>query len=102
MTTLTTKSRVLLPVNELLAGQGTALARPARPALVRQPLRATARPEARTAWISPLDESPAEKALFGALALAALAGIVLGVLEVLEHAQNWPLFNAWVGRILGA
>jgi hypothetical protein len=102
MTTLTNKPRALLPVNELLAGQGRAMPHRARPALVRKPLRAVARPVAKRTWVSPLSETFTEKLLYGALALAAVAGIAYSVLTVLERAQNWPIFNAWVGRILGA
>ena len=105
MTTMTTRNRVLLkPVSELFAGQARARISDARPVVVRRVTRAAAaRPVvARRAWISPLSETFAEKLLYAMLALAACAGIANGMLSVVERAQNWPVFNAWVGRILGA
>lgn len=104
MTTMTTKERVLLrPVSELIAGQARATISVARPVVVRRVVRdASARPAAKQAWISPVSETLAEKVLYGALAVAAIMGIVYGVLSMVEHAQNWAIFNAWVGQILGA
>ena len=104
MTTMTTKERVLLrPVSELIAGQARAAISVARPVVVRRVASgASARPAAKQAWISPVSETLAEKVLYGALAVAAIMGIVYGVLSMVEHAQNWAIFNAWVGRILGA
>lgn len=104
MTTMTTSKRALLqPVNELIAGQTRSTISAVRPVVVRKVNRvATARPAAQRGWISPVQETFTEKLLYGALALAALTGVLYGALSVLEHAQNWPIFNAWVGRILGA
>ena len=104
MTTMTSKERVLLrPVSELIAGQERSTILVARPVVVRRvPRVAAAKPVAKVAWISPVSETIAEKLLYGALAMAAVMGLVFGVLSMVEHAQNWPVFNAWVGRILGA
>lgn len=104
MTTMTSKERVLLrPMSELIAGQARATISVARPVVVRRvPRVAAAKPAAKLAWISPVSETIAEKLLYGALAMAAVMGLVFGVLSMVEHAQNWPIFNAWVGRILGA
>jgi len=104
MTTTTLKPRLQLrPVNELLAGRTHPALQRARPVLVRKPLRvAKARPVAKSAWVSPISEGFTEKLLYGALALSALAGIAYCFLSVLERAQNWPLFNAWVARVVGA
>jgi hypothetical protein len=103
-TRTTLRTRVQLrPTNELLAPRvHPALYRP-RPALVRQPLRvAKARAVVKPAWASPLREEFIEKVLYAAMALSAAAGIAYVFLSVLERVQNWPLFNAWVLRVLGA
>ncbi len=42
------------------------------------------------------------KLLCGLVVLSATTGVVCVFLNVLERVQNWPLLNAWVGRILGA
>jgi hypothetical protein len=104
MTTMTTNKHVLLqPVNELIAGRARSTISAVRPVVVRRVSKvATARPAAQRGWISPVSETFTEKLLYGALTLAALTGVLYGVLNVVEHAQNWPIFNAWVGRILGA
>jgi hypothetical protein len=104
MTTMTSNKHVLLqPVNELIAGRTRATISVVRPVVVRRVTRvAAARPAAKQSWVSPVSETITEKLLYGALALAALAGIAYAVLSVVERAQNWPIFNAWVGRILGA
>ena len=104
MTTTTLKSRVQLrSVDELLAGRTHPALQRARPVLVRQPLRvAKARPVAKSARVSPLREDFVEKLIYGAVALSALAGIAYCFLSVLERAQNWPVFNAWVARVVGA
>jgi uncharacterized phage protein gp47/JayE len=104
MTTMTTKERVLLrPLSELIAGRARSTISVARPVVVRRVTRvASAKPAAKQAWISPVSETLAEKVLYGMLALSAIMGIVYGVLSMVEHAQNWPIFNAWVGQILGA
>jgi len=104
MTTMTTNKHVLLqPVNELIAGRTRSTISVVRPVVVRKVNRvATARPAAQQSWISPLSETFTEKLLYGMLALAAFTGVAYGVLSIVERAQNWPIFNAWVGRILGA
>jgi hypothetical protein len=104
MTTMTTSKHVLLqPVNELIAGQARARISVVRPVVVRRVNRvATAKPAAQRTWVSPVSETITEKLLYGALALSALTGIAYAMLSLVEHAQNWPVFNAWVGRILGA
>lgn len=104
MTTLTTKQRVLLkPVSELIAGQARSTISVVRPVAVRGVKRAAAtKPAAQRGWISPVSETIAEKLLYIMLALAAFTGVAYGVLTLVERAQNWPIFNAWVGRILGA
>jgi hypothetical protein len=104
MLAATPKPRVQVrPVNELLAGRTHTLFQRARPVLVRKPLHVPrAKAVARPAWVSPLSEGFAAKLLCGMLAMSAIAGIACGFLSLLERAQNWPLFNAWVGRIVGA
>ncbi len=103
MTTMTTNKRVLLqPVSELIAGQARSTISVARPAVRRARRVAATNRTAKQAWISPVSETIGEKLLYGMLAMAAVMGIVYGVLSMVEHAQNWPIFNAWVGRILGA
>jgi len=104
MTAATPKPRVQVrPVNELLAGRIHPVFHRVRPVLVRKPLCAPkAKAMARPAWVSPLSEGFTAKLLCGLLALSAIAGIACGFLSLLERAQNWPVFNAWVGRILGA
>ena len=104
MTTTTLKPRVQLrSVDELLAGRTHPALQRARPVLVRQPLRvAKARPMAKSPWVSPISEGFTEKLLYAALALSALAGIAYCFMSVLERVQNWPVFNAWVSRVLGA
>jgi hypothetical protein len=105
MTTITTKDRVLLqPVSDLLARQARSTISVARPVVVvvRPAAKPAPRQAARQAWISPVSETITEKLLYGMLALAALMGVAYGALSMVEHAQNWPVFNAWVGRILGA
>ncbi len=104
MTTMTTNKHVLLqPVSELIAGQARSTISVVRPVVVRRVNRvATAKPAAQRTWVLPVSETFTEKLLYGALALAALTGIASAVLSLVEHAQNWPIFNAWVGRILGA
>jgi len=104
MTTTTLKPRVQLrPVDELLVGRTHPALQGARPVLLRQPLRvAKARPVAKSARVSPLSEGFTEKLLYAALALSAVVGIAYCFLSVLERVQNWPVFNAWVARVVGA
>lgn len=104
MTTVTTRPRVQLrPVDELLAARTHPALRRPPPATARSPLStAKSIPMAKSAWVSPLSESLTEKLLYGALALSAIAGIAYCFLSVLDRVQNWPVFNAWVGQILGA
>jgi hypothetical protein len=47
------------------------------------------------------DQSSAERALFGLLALGAAVGVGQGLALMIEMAPNWPLFNALVARLLG-
>lgn len=49
-----------------------------------------------------MSESLVEKSFYALLTVLAVAGILNGVLGVVEHAQNWPVFNAWVARVVGA
>jgi len=63
---------------------------------------AAARPVGRSVWIVPAREPVGEKVLYGALAAAAIWAVAYGLLSVIERAENWAAFNAWVGRILGA
>ena len=104
MTAATAEPRIQLrPINELRAGQIHSRFHHAGPVAVRRPLRVPkAKALARPAWVSPLSEGFAEKFFYGLLALSAIAGIACAFLSVLERAQNWPAFNAWVGRLLGA
>jgi hypothetical protein len=104
MTTMTTTNRVLLrPINEVIARQARSTISLLRPAAVRRVTRVvSAKPVAKRAWVSPLSETFGERVLYGLLVAAALGGIAYGMLDVIEHVQNWPVFNAWVGRILGA
>lgn len=62
----------------------------------------SSRPAGRSPYATLVRDSWGERGLYLLLAAAAFAGILIAVLNVLEQAQNWPLFNAWVGRILGA
>ena len=103
MTAANAEPRVQLrPVNELRADQIRSLFHDAGPVAVRRPLHEPkAKAVARPAWVSALSEGFAEKFLYGLLALSAIAGIACAFLSVLERAQNWPAFNAWVGRLLG-
>jgi len=57
---------------------------------------------AKPAWASSLSGRFIGKLLCGMLVLSAIAGTAWGCLNVLERVQNWPVLNAWVGRILGA
>jgi hypothetical protein len=104
MTKATLRPRVQVrPVNELLAGRTRSLFYGARPVLVGNPLRVRkAKAVAKPAWASPLSERFTGKLLCGLLVLSAIAGTAWGFLSVLERVQNWPVLNAWVGRILGA
>lgn len=47
------------------------------------------------------DQSTAERALFGLLALSAAVGVGQGLALMIEMAPNWPLFYALVARLLG-
>ena len=101
---LTTKGQLVLrPLDGALTtprAHTSSSSRGHRPGQGRQPN--AARSSARCVWMTQAHDSWAERCLYLALAAAAFAGLVLGVLTVLEQAQNWPIFNAWVGRILGA
>ena len=103
-TTTALRPRVQLrPVDELLAGRMHPALRQARSVPARQPLRTPrAVPMPKSVWASPLRESFTEKLLYAALALSALTGIAYCFLSVLDRVQSWPLFNSWVGQILGA
>jgi len=48
-----------------------------------------------------VNQGPAERALFGLLALSAAVGIGQGLGLMIEMTPNWPMFNAWVERLLG-
>ena len=90
-------------MNELLAGQTHPLSHRAARWLVGHPLRVPkAKALANPLGVSPLSEGFTMKLFYGLLALSAIAWIACGFLSMLEHVQNWPVFNAWVGRILGA
>jgi hypothetical protein len=104
MTGSTIRKRVLLkPVDEWIAAQmrsTNAFARPA--AVVKRTKAAATKGVPRRTWISPASETFGKALLYGLLALAAFANIAWGVLSVVERTQRWPIFNSWVGRILGA
>ena len=104
MTKTTFKPRVQLrPVNELLAGRTHSVFYGARPVPVGNPLRVPkAKAVAKPAWASPPGERFTGKLLCGLLVLSVIAGTAWGFLSVPERVQNWPVLNAWVGRILGA
>jgi hypothetical protein len=90
-------------VKEFLASQTHPVSHRARPVLVGHPLRVPmAKGVAETAWGPRLSGRFTMKLLCGLLALSAIAWIACGFLSMLEHVQNWPAINAWVGRILGA
>jgi hypothetical protein len=73
------------------------------PALVLEALRAPrAKAAVRPTRGPALSEGFIAKLLCALLVASATAGIVCVFLSVLERGQNWPLFNAWVGRIRGA
>lgn len=103
-TTLDTRDRVLLKsVDELLAGEQRSATQRVRALVPSVPRRATsAKRVAKHAWITPVSESLGEKLLYGVVAGAAVWAVAYGFLSVVEHAENWAVFNAWVGRILGA
>jgi hypothetical protein len=104
MTKATLRPRVQLrPVDELLVGRTHSVFYGARPVLVGNPLPVPkAKAVAKPAWASPLSERFTGKLLCGLLVLSGIAGTGWGFLSVLESVQNWPVLNAWVGRILGA
>jgi hypothetical protein len=104
MTKATLKPRLQLrQVNELLADGTHSVFYGARPVLVGNPPRAPkAKAVAKPAWASPLSERFTAKMLCSLLVLSAIAGTAWGCLNVLERVQNWPVLNAWVGRVLGA
>jgi hypothetical protein len=71
--------------------------------LVHKPLRsARAKAVVRPTRVPAPSEGFTAKLLCGLLVVSATAGIVCLFLNVLERVQNWPVLNAWVGRILGA
>ena len=104
VTTLGAPDGVLLkPVDELLARQQRPATQRVRALVPSVPRRATsAKRVARHAWIAPVSETFGEKLLYGVVAGAAVWAVAYGFLSVVEHAENWAVFNAWVGRILGA
>jgi hypothetical protein len=90
-------------VNEYLSSRALPVSHRGRPLLPAHPLRVpNTAVTANTARVSLVSKPSTRKLLCGLLALSAVAWIACGLLTVLEHVQNWPIFNAWVGRILGA
>ena len=104
MTKATLKPRLQLrQVNELLRGQAHPVFYGARPVLDCMPFHApNAKAAAKAAWAPTLRQGFTGKLLCGLMALSGVAGMAWGLLSVLERVQNWPVLDAWVGRILGA
>lgn len=91
------------PVDDVLGRRAHPAFRQVRPVIVSRPHYVAKAPTVgRSAWASPLRETFTEKLLYFALALSALAGIAYCFISVLERVQNWPIFNAWVSRVIGA
>lgn len=104
MTKATLLTRLQLgAANEFLAARTHTVSHRTRPVLISQSLRVPkAKAVAGTTLGSPFRSRFAGKLLCGVLAVSAIAWMACGFLSVLEHVQNWPVLNAWVGRILGA
>jgi len=93
----------LRPFDGLVRGGVHSPFQPTYPALVLEALRAPrAKAAVRLTRVPALSEGFIAKMLCALLVASATTGIVCVFLNVLERVQNWPVFNAWVGRILGA
>jgi hypothetical protein len=93
----------LREVNDLVRGRVSAPFHHACPTLVHKPFRAPrAKAPAKPTRAPALSEGFTARLVCALLVASATAGIVCVFLSVLERVQNWPVLNAWVGRLLGA
>lgn len=77
-------------------------ARRARPAPFPADRAPTAAGSLREAWQRAAAQCFTERMMLAVLTLCGMGAVVWAFLEVWLRLQNWPVFEAWVGRLWGA